>query len=48
MSINQAHLIHDCTNGRSSTRVHAPPGGKSSMGTSFGWDQPQPMASSQG
>ena len=40
MSINQAHLLHDCCN-RSSTRVHAPPGGKSSMGSSFGWEEPQ-------
>ena len=36
-SINQAHLIHDHSSGRSSTRLHAPPGGGNSMGTSFGW-----------
>uniref|UniRef100_A0A6T8GG47 Microtubule-associated protein Jupiter n=1 Tax=Hemiselmis andersenii TaxID=464988 RepID=A0A6T8GG47_HEMAN len=41
MSINQAHLIHDHSSGRSSTRLHAPPGGQNSMGTSFGWsDEP--------
>jgi hypothetical protein len=38
MSINQAHLIHNTENGRSSTRLHAPPGGHCQMGTSFGWD----------
>uniref|UniRef100_A0A6U5Z1R8 Uncharacterized protein n=1 Tax=Guillardia theta TaxID=55529 RepID=A0A6U5Z1R8_GUITH len=36
-SINQAHLIHDHSSGRSSTRLHAPPGGASSI--SFGWGQ---------
>mmetsp|Transcript_31105 Transcript_31105/g.70015 ORF Transcript_31105/g.70015 Transcript_31105/m.70015 type:complete len:121 (-) Transcript_31105:135-497(-) len=36
-SINQAHLIHDHSTGRSSTRLHAPPGGGNAMGTSFGW-----------
>ena len=36
--INQAHLIHDQSAGRSSTRLHAPPGGHSSLGTSFSWD----------
>lgn len=35
--INQAHLIHDQSLGRSSTRLHAPPGGHSSLGTSFSW-----------
>eukprot|EP00918_Siedleckia_nematoides_P069791 GHVU01152178.1.p1 GENE.GHVU01152178.1~~GHVU01152178.1.p1 ORF type:complete len:325 (+),score=49.67 GHVU01152178.1:56-1030(+) len=43
-SINQAHLIHDHSTGRSSTRLHAPPGGQSSMGTSFGWDTAEPVA----
>jgi hypothetical protein len=39
--INNAHLIHDHSTGRSSTRLHAPPGGSNSMGTSFGWsDEP--------
>eukprot|EP00285_Hemiselmis_virescens_P001946 CAMPEP_0173416414 /NCGR_PEP_ID=MMETSP1356-20130122/85379_1 /TAXON_ID=77927 ORGANISM="Hemiselmis virescens, Strain PCC157" /NCGR_SAMPLE_ID=MMETSP1356 /ASSEMBLY_ACC=CAM_ASM_000847 /LENGTH=155 /DNA_ID=CAMNT_0014378721 /DNA_START=457 /DNA_END=924 /DNA_ORIENTATION=- len=42
MSINQAHLIHDASGGRSSTRLHAPPGGKSSMGTSFSWAEEAP------
>eukprot|EP00286_Rhodomonas_abbreviata_P012758 CAMPEP_0181325256 /NCGR_PEP_ID=MMETSP1101-20121128/20820_1 /TAXON_ID=46948 /ORGANISM="Rhodomonas abbreviata, Strain Caron Lab Isolate" /LENGTH=132 /DNA_ID=CAMNT_0023433535 /DNA_START=157 /DNA_END=555 /DNA_ORIENTATION=+ len=46
MSINQAHLIHDQSSGRSSTRLHAPPGGGNAMGTSFGWgdDAPAPSA----
>ncbi len=35
--INQAHLIHDQSKGRSSTRLHQPPGGRSSMGTGFSW-----------
>ena len=41
VQINNAHLIHDHSTGRSSTRLHAPPGGGNSMGTSFGWsDEP--------
>jgi len=39
--VNQAHLIHDQSAGRSSTRLHAPPGGHSSMGTGFGWVGPR-------
>ena len=35
--INNAHFINDISSGRSSTRLHAPPGGGNSMGTSFGW-----------
>ena len=35
--VNQAHLIHDQSAGRSSTRLHAPPGGRSAMGSSFAW-----------
>ena len=38
VQINNAHLIHDHSTGRSSTRLHAPPGGGNSMGTSFAWD----------
>jgi hypothetical protein len=45
--INHAHLIHDSSSGRSSTRLHAPPGGKSSMGTSFGWAEEAPAPQQQ-
>lgn len=44
-NINNAHLIHDHSTGRSSTRLHAPPGGKNSMGTGFGWADPEPVCS---
>jgi hypothetical protein len=30
-------FVHEQSAGRSSTRLHAPPGGHSSMGTSFSW-----------
>ena len=44
VQINNAHLIHDHSTGRSSTRLHAPPGGGNQMGTSFGWsDAPAPV-----
>jgi len=33
--VNNAHLIHDQSAGRSSTRLHAPPGGHSTI--SIGW-----------
>ena len=45
--INHAHLIHNHADGRSSTRLHAPPGGKSSMGTSFGWADEAPAPAPQ-
>ena len=45
--INHAHLIHDSSSGRSSTKIHAPPGGKSSMGTSFGWAEEAPAPQQQ-
>lgn len=38
-------LVREQSAGRSSTRLHAPPGGHSSMGTSFSWgadDAPMP------
>jgi len=47
-SINNAHLIHDHSSGRSSTRLHAPPGGHSSMGSSFGWGAEEPAAPVRG
>ncbi|KAJ1475296.1 hypothetical protein T484DRAFT_1828967 [Baffinella frigidus] len=45
--INHGHLHNDISSGRSSTRLHAPPGGKSSMGTSFGWAEEAPKAPQQ-
>jgi len=44
VQINNAHLIHDHSSGRSSTRLHAPPGGKNTMGTSFGWGDAAPVS----
>jgi len=44
VQINNAHLIHDHSSGRSSTRLHAPPGGNNSMGTSFGWGDAAPVS----
>jgi len=40
----QAHLIHDHSSDHISTRLHAPPGGHSSMGSSFGWGAEEPAA----